>query len=439
MDKKFNFTKEKLDNLPTPNERETYYDAKTVGLNIRITKNGTKSFSFYRRIKGGEPIRVTLGKYPLVSIENARLEASKLNLSVESRNNPAAVRNAHKAELTFKDLFNQYMERHSKPKKRTWNEDLQKYDKYLNKPLGKLKISDISRKEISDIHNKITIDGNPTTANRVLALISSIFGRANEWNLLQTNPAIGIRRNKEISRKRFIQSNEFPLFFSALRAEENETVRDIFIIGLLTGARRENVISMKWNDISFERAEWYIERTKNGESQTVTLSEEAIEILLKRKPKTLRQFVFEGTGKLGHFRNPEKGWLRLKSRAKALGFIQAIGNELSWSDDELENKLSEALTSPKETIEMHLQVGNSCGISPEQFSIDNLRIHDLRRTLGSWQAKAGASLVMIGKSLNQKSIQSTAIYAHLDKEPVRASVELATKNILEAAGIRKAE
>jgi integrase len=436
MDKKFNFTKDKLDNLPIPAERETYHDTKVSGLKIRVTKNGTKTFSFYRRVKGGEPIRVSLGRYPLISIEKVRLEASKLNLSVESRDNPAAVRKAHKEELTFKELFIEYMERHSKPKKRTWNEDVQKYDKYLDKPLGKIKISDVSRKEISDIHNKITIAGNSTTANRVLALTSSIFGRAIEWNLLQINPAIGIRRNKEISRKRFIQFNEFPLFFSALRAEENETVRDIFIISLLTGARRENVISMKWNDISFERAEWYIDRTKNGESQTVTLSEEAIEILIKRKPKTLRQFVFEGTGKLGHFRNPEKGWLRVKSRAKALGFIQALGKELSWSNHELETKLSDALTLPKETIETHLGVGRSCGISPEQFSIDNLRIHDLRRTLGSWQAKAGASLVMIGKSLNQKSIQSTAIYAHLDKEPVRASVELATKNILEAAKLK---
>lgn len=435
MDKKFNFTKEKLESLPIPADRETYQDAKVAGLTIRITKNGTKSFSFFRRIKGGEPIRVTLGKYPLISIENARLEASKLNLSVESRNNPAAVRKAHKAELTFKELFTQYLERHSKPKKRTWDEDLQKYEKYLEKPLGKLKISAISRKEISDIHNAITLAGNSTTANRVLALISSIFGRAIEWNFLQTNPAIGIRRNKEIPRKRFIQSNELPLFFSALRAEENETVRDIFILALLTGARRENVITMKWEDISFERAEWYIERTKNGESQTVTLTTEAVEILIKRKPKTIRQYVFEGTGKLGHFRNPDKGWLRLKSRAKAIGFIQALANKLEWSDIELETKMSEAIASPIETIDNHLQTASSVGLSPDQFSIDNLRIHDLRRTLGSWQAKAGASLVMIGKSLNQKSVQTTAIYAHLDKEPVRASVELATKNMLEAAGI----
>jgi integrase len=404
---------------------------------VRITKTGTKSFSFYKRIKGGNPIRVTLGKYPLLSIEKARLEAAKLNLSVESRDNPAEVRRALKAELTFKELFNQYLERHSKPKKITWREDVQKYEKYLDKSLGKFKISAISRKEVSDIHNKITIAGNSTVANRVLALISSIFGRAIEWNLIDLNPAIGIKRNKEVKRERFIQSNELPLFFEALKAEENDTVRDILLLALLTGARRENVVSMKWKDISFERAEWFIEHTKNGESQTVTLSPEAKEILLNRKPKTLQKYVFEGKGKSGYFKNPQKGWLRVKGRAKAIGFIGAISKHLAWSNDEIELKLSEAKTSPRKTIENYLKLASSLGISPEQFSLDNLRIHDLRRTLGSWQAKAGASLVMIGKSLNHKSVQTTAIYARLDKEPVRASVELATKNILDAAGIKK--
>lgn len=437
MIRKFNFTKDKLDNLPIPQGRETYQDAKVAGLVIRISRTGSKSFSFFRRVKGGDPIRVTLGKYPLISIENARLEAAKLNLSVESRNNPSTIRKAIKVEPTFKEFFNQYLERHSKPNKRTWNEDIQKYQKYLEKPLGKLKISAISRKEISDIHSQISLAGNPTTANRVLALVSSIFGRAIEWNVLDKNPAIGIKRNREIKRDRFIQSNELPLFFTALRAEENETIRDIFLISLLTGARRENVISMKWEDISFERAEWFIKRTKNGESQTVTLSPEALEVLDNRKPNKIAKYVFEGSGKKGHFINPNKGWSRLKARAKAIGLVQALASKSDWTSEQTNKAIKEALASPKDTIENYFQIAASKGISPEQFSIDNLRIHDLRRTLGSWQAKAGASLVMIGKSLNHKSVQTTSIYAHLDKEPVRASIELATKNMLIAAGITK--
>lgn len=69
--------------------------------------------------------------------------------------------------------------------------------------------------------------------------------------------------------------------------------------------------------------------------------------------------------------------------------------------------------------------------------IDNLRIHDLRRTLGSWQAKTGASLVIVGKSLNHKSPSTTAIYARLDLDPVRESVDRATDAMLIAGGLKQ--
>lgn len=73
----------------------------------------------------------------------------------------------------------------------------------------------------------------------------------------------------------------------------------------------------------------------------------------------------------------------------------------------------------------------------ERAGIDDLRIHDLRRTLGSWQAKTGASLTIVGKSLNHKSPSTTAIYARLDLDPVRESVDRATGAILAAAGVKE--
>jgi integrase len=68
--------------------------------------------------------------------------------------------------------------------------------------------------------------------------------------------------------------------------------------------------------------------------------------------------------------------------------------------------------------------------------LENLRIHDLRRTLGSWQAKTGASLVIIGKRLNHKDPSVTAIYSRLDLDPVRESVGRATSAMLTAAGLK---
>lgn len=123
---------------------------------------------------------------------------------------------------------------------------------------------------------------------------------------------------------------------------------------------------------------------ENNDPQTVTLSAESVEILHARKSDG--EFVFPGIGKHGHLVEPKKGWLRILARA----------------------------------------------------GISDLRVHDLRRTLGSWQAKTGASLVIIGKSLNHKNVQTTAIYARLDSDPVRESVARATSAMLTAGGLKPA-
>ncbi len=76
-------------------------------------------------------------------------------------------------------------------------------------------------------------------------------------------------------------------------------------------------------------------------------------------------------------------------------------------------------------------------VDVENVRIADLRIHDLRRTLGSWQAKTGASMAIIGKSLNHKNQATTAIYARLDLDPVRQSVNTATAAMMAAAGLKE--
>ena len=139
---------------------------------------------------------------------------------------------------------------------------------------------------------------------------------------------------------------------------------------------------MRWEDIHFERKEWLIPETKNGESLRVHLVEKVIEILKERACRYPQsKWVFEGTGETGHLVEPKSGWKRILERA----------------------------------------------------GIKDLRLHDLRRTLGSWQAATGANSFMIGRSLGHKSTQSTAVYARLNIDPVRDSVEKATQAILNHA------
>lgn len=384
---KFNFTKAAIEALPVPGKGWVYhYDLKVQGLGIGVGSTGKKSFILYRKING-RPERIILGRYPDLTIEQARGKASELNADIAKGKSPADLLREAKREMTLDDLFNEYMARRAAFNKRP-DKPKATYRLYLSS-LGKRKLSTIKHEEVDRLHKKIGREIGIVTANIVLKLLHVMFNKAiNEWRIWKgENPAHGIAKFPEQSRDRFLQSDELPRFFQAVAEEENETIRDYVLMSLLTGARRSNVLAMRWQDINFERAEWRIHETKNGTPQTVTLSPEAIEILSNRKASDNGEFVFPGFGKVGHLMEPKKGWKRILERA----------------------------------------------------GIDNLRIHDLRRTLGSWQAKTGASLAIIGKSLNHKNQNTTAIYARLDLDPVRVSVNTATSAMLAAAGLKDGE
>lgn len=387
----FSFTKPQLEALPEPKpgQRIIYHDThkNAYGLQLRSTSTG-KMFFIQKRIDG-IPERVTIGKFPDMSIENARKEAARLSALIAEGINPNNDARALKTETTLQELFDEFLKHRrnkrgaylSEKTKRSYRYDFGLYfGKWASRTLSRFKDSDFAR-----LHAEIGKE-HPTTANRVIALASSLFSYAAERKLFKgANPAQGIKKFPENKRDRFLQSDELPAFFTALAEEPNETLRDYFLISLLTGARRSNVLEMQWSQVHLDRAEWRIPTTKNGEPQTVHLSAEAVDILRNRKAASAGVWVFPGSGATGHLVEPKKAWGRVLERA----------------------------------------------------GIENLRIHDLRRTLGSWQAKTGASLAIVGKSLNHKSPSTTAIYARLDLDPVRESVDRATSAMLTAAGVKE--
>jgi integrase len=182
-----------------------------------------------------------------------------------------------------------------------------------------------------------------------------------------------------------MDGTELPKFFKALAEESNGTIRDYIFVSLLTGARRSNVQEMEWKEIDWDRAEWLIpaEKAKADEPLRIALHPAALEILLRRKASSMSDWVFPGAGKTGHLVEPKSAWKRILARA----------------------------------------------------GLTDLRLHDLRRTLGSWQAATGASLPIIGKSLGHSSIQATQIYARLNLDPVRAAVTKAVDAMMLAGGV----
>lgn len=381
---KYNFTKIFIESLEIPKagQRSYYKDAKVNGLEIMVTSSGHKSFKVSKK-KDGKFIRVTLGGYPDLSIENARKKALEVNTQLAQGVNPNEEKNQLRKEMVFGDLFALYMDLYSKKHKHSWKYDEREVNKFLGHWF-KRKISEIKNQEIRALHEKIRENNGLYQANRLLERIRAIYNKAIEWGYKGENPANNIKKFKEVSRDRFIQPDELPRIFKALKSEENEVTRDYIYISLYTGARKANVLAMRWDEINFTTKEWRIPKTKNGEAVTLPLIDDAVKILKERKKQNAQmqlealqqEYVFpSNASKNGHLADPKKAWHRILKEAQ----------------------------------------------------IENLRLHDIRRTLGSYQAITGASLPIIGKSLGHKSSQATQIYSRMNLDPVRQSMEKAVE------------
>ncbi|MEQ9208988.1 MAG: site-specific integrase, partial [Pseudomonadales bacterium] len=236
------------------------------------------------------------------------------------------------------------------------------------------------------------------------------------------------KKFREKSRDRYILPDEMPLLLQALEAEHNEIARDYIYISLFTGARKTNVLEMRWEQVDWHNKTWRIPDSKNGEPVEVPLSLKAEEVLERRlKAGAGSPWVFPSeTSKGGHLIDPKKAWIRIKQRATLS----------AWS---LDQKIAALIEEKKRTLPEGHEVGSLYSAVESEAqkqntelpkSLMDIRLHDIRRTFGSYQAISGASLQIIGRSLGHKSQQSTQVYARLHNDPVRASIDAATAAML---------
>lgn len=477
-----------LPNAPA-GKRVYYADTKEPGLLVCVSPTGLKSFQVYIKVNG-RPVRVTLGHFspsiadsvelpsgcahnqflantPELNVRMARSLASLVKLDLKAGINPADTKRAKRQELTLGELFELYFTDHLKAHQKKRADDTRAdFERYLGElpkverkkqgqPRSKANgsvnwqrryLSSITRKEILALHAELGRNTGRRTANKAVALIRTLYNKAIEWQLFdKTNPAASIPKYKERSRDRYLHEDELPRFFKSIAAEENANVRDYVLLSLLTGARKMNVLAMQWKDVNLSRQVWHIKDTKNGEPLAVPLMPEAIEILSARKPKVAAKYVFGGAGKYGYMKDPRKGWQRLLDRDELEQLAQRInqaGGDFEWPMTKVKGPKDHTtkVETMKESLARARAVAADMAIDTDGARLSDLRIHDLRRTLGSWQARHGASLVIIGKSLGHKDLASTAIYSRLNLDPVRDSMMTATRAMFAAGGLlQKAE
>lgn len=372
--------------LPCPagKERCYYHDTQMPALCLCVTRAGSRTFYVCRRVNG-KPARMRVGRFPDLTLDLARKEAQRINGEVAVGNDPQAAKRAARDEPTLQQLFDYYLEHHAKPHKKSAPEDERMFRVYLS-PWAKRRLSSIQRTDVQALHTKLGKENGIYVANRVRSLLCYVFNFGPDLGWKGVNPAVGIKAYQEQSRERFLQPAEMPRFLEAVEIEADRKFRDYFLCCLFTGARRSNVAAMRWEEINFEFGTWTIPKTKNGQAVTLPLVPTVVEILrFREKGRDGSPWVFPGKGKDGHVTAPKETWRRILKRA----------------------------------------------------GLENFRVHDLRRTFGSWQAATGASLPIIGKSLGHKGHSATQVYARLELDPVRAAVQAATSAMLAAGQLAK--
>ena len=220
-----------------------------------------------------------------------------------------------------------------------------------------------------------------------------MFRLACEWGdrKVKYNPVEGVKKFKEQSRERFLQPDELGRFFTALMEDPNEQFRNFILLALFLGQRRSNILSMRWENVMLadrEMANVYFPTSKNGEPQRIPLSQQAYELLKHMQEQSegaTKGWVFPSAtysdkrkSKSGHVEDFHRPWYALLKRA----------------------------------------------------NIEDLRIHDLRRTFGSYQAMSGSSLHIIGKSLGDKSTLATLVYSRLTMDPIQESIQRGTDKMM---------
>ena len=384
--RKFAFTTAALEKLAPPPKGTVYYrDERTEALALAVTANGAKVWYAVRWQQATRSkVRYRLGRFPDMTLNAARLACRPVVAQIASGVDLQPARQAKRHEQTIGGLFQFWRQDAERRGVKTLGEDIKRFDRYF-KPWEGRRLSTMSKAEIQRLFSQVTMTKGPYIANRLVTLLSAMYNRAPDMGYAGANPTAGIRRNREERRERFLGQGEMKAFFAALAAEPSETIRDLLITALLTGARKSNVMAMAWVDVDLKAGLWRIPTTKSGKPVTLPLTSPVLALLARRRETASGPWVFPqsraGRGATGHVMSVQAAFGRIVTTAK----------------------------------------------------LKDVRPHDLRRSLASWMAINGTSLLIVGKMLGHSSPNSTAIYARLSDSPVRLAAENAAQSMLLAA------
>lgn len=381
--------------LPTPAKgNKITYDSAVKGFGVRVTAAGARAFILNYRTRTGRERRVTIGSWPDWKTGAARDEAGNLKRQIDVGQDPMAEADADRNAKTMADLCTRFEEEHLAKKRPATARDYSALIRREILPALKHKpVAEVDFTDIDGLHRKITRRA-PYLANRTVAVLSKMFSLAIRWKWRADNPAKGIERNDEAKRHRYLSASELAALTTALAALEDQQAANIIRLLLLTGARRGEVQAATWDQFDLGAGVWTKpgSTTKQKTMHRVPISAPARQLLvaLHEKRDASSPYVFPGRIE-GNRQEIKKAWYDV---CVAAGIV---------------TRETKTDARGRETVT----------VKP------SARLHDLRHTYASVLASAGLSLPIIGALLGHSQPATTARYAHLMDDPLRAATDRA--------------
>lgn len=309
-----------IENLPIPAiHRVEYRDKKLPELRLRITPSGIKTFSVFKRMHGGKPVRVTLGKFPDLSPTKAKILTRQCLAELVTGNNPNQAKKVNELRnITVLEAHKKYVA--AKPLKQTTLRDYTTLLKCQLKDISNKRLVDITRDDIEKTHKNTRSKARADYSMRLLrALINFINNESaalTDEPLIQVNP-VNVLSHKmkwnNVGRKNtHIRLTGLPDFHDALefvRANETNTgksICDALLFALLTGLRKNEILNLKWSDINMKGLFFTIRETKNGEELELPITPALEKALDNRRKELLTSYVFSAENQYGQIRTPRK-------------------------------------------------------------------------------------------------------------------------------------
>jgi integrase len=363
------------------------WDQDVPGFGVRVMPSGRKSFVLQYRA-GRRSRRMVLGYVNVVTPEQARTMAIQHLAALRQGVDPLAERDTGRDAVTVKDLATRFdaehIAVHLKPS--TQKEYRRSLKKFILPFFGNQPIAEVSREEVARFHHKYR--HVPYQANRCLEILSKMFNLAELWGLRPdgSNPRKHIKKYREEKRERFLSAAELRRVGEVLREMEAEglelpsAIAAVMLL-ILTGCRLNEIMTLRWEYVDLDSGVLNLPDSKTG-AKIVYLGKPAIDTLRRLPRLPGNPWVIHGLKPGGHLIDLQPFWQRVRARA----------------------------------------------------GLKDARIHDLRHTFASSAVAAGQGLPMIGKLLGHTQVATTARYAHLAADPVKAAANGVAERIADALG-----